>query len=73
MSSELFEDWVREFNRKLGSFKRKIALIIDNCTAHVHVENLKWIELIFLPQTTRRITNCFKMAGEFSERKGKSA
>ena len=32
--------------------KRKIALIIDNCTAHPHVENLKWVELIFLPANT---------------------
>ena len=24
-------------------------LIINNCTAHPHVENLKWVELIFLP------------------------
>ena len=32
--------------------KRKIALIIDNCTDHPHVENLKWVELIFLPPNT---------------------
>ena len=27
MSSELFEEWVRELNRKFGSIKRKISLI----------------------------------------------
>lgn len=52
MSGELFEDWVRELDRKFAVFKRKIALIIDNCTAHPHVQNLKWIELIFLPPNT---------------------
>ena len=52
MSGELFEDWVRELDRKFAVSKRKIALIIDNCTAHPHVENLKWIELIFLPPNT---------------------
>ncbi|XP_057305268.1 tigger transposable element-derived protein 4-like [Hydractinia symbiolongicarpus] len=52
MSGELFEEWVRELDRKFSVFKRKIALIIDNCTAHPHVENLEWVELIFLPPNT---------------------
>ena len=52
MSGELFEDWVFELDRKFAVSKRKIALIIDNCTAHPHVENLKWVELIFLPPNT---------------------
>ena len=41
MSGELFEDWVHELDQKFAVSKRKIALIIDNCTAHPHVENLK--------------------------------
>ena len=52
MSGELFEDWVHELDRKFVVSKRKIALIIDNCTARPHVENLKWVELIFLPPNT---------------------
>ena len=52
MSGELFEDWVHKLDRKFAVSKRKIALIIDNCTAHPHVENLKWVELIFLPPNT---------------------
>ena len=52
MSGELFEEWVRELDRKFSVSKRKIALIIDNCTAHPHVENLEWVELIFLPPNT---------------------
>ena len=52
MSGELFEDWVHNLDRNFAVFKRKIALIIDNCTAHPHVENLKWVELIFLPPNT---------------------
>ena len=40
-------------DRKFSAAKRKIALIIDNCTAHSHVEQLASIELIFLsPNTT---------------------
>ncbi|XP_057290295.1 tigger transposable element-derived protein 4-like [Hydractinia symbiolongicarpus] len=52
MSGELFEEWVRELDRKFSVSKQKIALIIDNCTAHPHVENLEWVELIFLPPNT---------------------
>ena len=52
MSGELFEEYVRELDRTFSVSKRKIALIIDNCTAHPHVENLKWVELIFLPPNT---------------------
>ena len=32
--------------------KRKVALIIDNCPAHPTIDNLKSIELIFLPPNT---------------------
>ena len=52
MTAELFEEWVRELDRKFSAAKRKIALIIDNCTAHPHVEQLASIELIFLPPNT---------------------
>ena len=52
MAAELFEEWVRELDRKFTAAKRKIALIIDNCTAHPHVEQLASIELIFLPPNT---------------------
>ena len=52
MTAELFEEWVRELDRKFSAAKRKIALIIDNCTAHPHVEHLASIELIFLPPNT---------------------
>ena len=52
MSAELFEDWVRELDGKFDSAKSKIALITDNCTAHLHAENLEWIELTFLTANT---------------------
>ena len=49
MSAEHFEDWVRELDRKFDLAKRKITSIIDNYRVHPRVENLEWIELIFLP------------------------
>ena len=51
MSGELFENWVHELDRKFAVSKI-IALIINNCKAHPQVENLKWVELIFLPPNT---------------------
>ena len=52
MTAELFEEWVRLLDRKFSAANRKIALIIDNCTAHPHVEQLDSIELIFLAPIT---------------------
>ena len=52
MDCDLFEEWVREIDRKFLAEKRKIALIVDNCHAHPKVEGLKAIDLIFLPPNT---------------------
>ena len=53
MDSKLFEEWVREQDRKFALEGRKVALVIDNCTAHLNIENLKSITLYFLsPNTT---------------------
>ena len=56
MSSELFEEWIKELDRSFGVQKRKIALIVDNCPAHPTVTGLEWIELIFLPPNTTSVT-----------------
>ena len=34
MDSQLFEDWVREQDRKFEREGRKVALVVDNCPAH---------------------------------------
>ena len=60
MSEGLLEDWLHELDWKFVISKRKIALIIDNCTAHQHVENLIWVELIFLPANTTSHTQSTK-------------
>ena len=41
MDSVLFEEWVREINAEFNSKERKIALIIDNCPAHLKIKNFK--------------------------------
>ena len=52
MNSELFEEWVREQDRKFMLEGRNIALVIDNCPAHPHIENLQSTTLYFLPPNT---------------------
>ena len=47
MNGALFEEWVRELDRKFASEGRSIALVIYNCPAHPHIENLKSIKLFF--------------------------
>ena len=52
MSSFLFDEWVKEFDRKFEKENRKIVFIVDNCPAHPIVDGLKAIELVFLPPNT---------------------
>ena len=49
MTAELFKEWVRQLERKFSAANRKMSLIIDNCTAHPHIEQFNSMELIFLP------------------------
>ena len=55
ISSELFEEWVKECDQNFGAEKRAIALIIDNCLAHSDVPALDWVELIFRPPNMNSI------------------
>ena len=57
MDEALFEEWVRELDRKFASEGRSIALVIDNCPAHPHIENLKSIKLFFFFTTKYNISN----------------
>ena len=56
MTAELFEEWVRQLDQKFSTANRKIALTIDNCRTHPHVEQINSIELIFLPPNTKSHT-----------------
>ena len=52
MDSILFEEWVREIDRRFTAEGKKIALVIDNCPAHSSIDNLVSVDLIFLPPNT---------------------
>ena len=52
MDSILFEEWVREVDRRFTKEGRKIVLLVDDCPAHPSIDNLVSTELIFLPPNT---------------------
>ena len=56
MDGVLFEEWVRNLNKKFESEKRKVALIIGNCPAHPIINNLSHIKLVFLPPNTTSVS-----------------
>ena len=51
MTSQMFEDYLRTWDRKLTTQKRRIALVIDNATCHPKLDLVN-IELVFLPPNT---------------------
>ncbi|XP_069108937.1 tigger transposable element-derived protein 4-like [Argopecten irradians] len=56
MTSTIFEDWLRDFNRDMRLQGRKILLLVDNCAAHpASLTNSSHIKLIFLPPNTTSI------------------
>ncbi|XP_039291045.1 tigger transposable element-derived protein 4-like [Nilaparvata lugens] len=55
MTSELFASWLRKWDNELKLKNDKILLMVDNCPAHPHVENLTSINLVFLPPNTTSV------------------
>ena len=56
IDSVLFEEWVRDVNKKFQAEGIKVALIIDNCSAHQIIENLSHVKLVFLPPNTTSVS-----------------
>ena len=52
MDGKLFEELLRELDRKFVFEGRNVAFVIYNCLAHPHIDNLKAIKLHFLPPNT---------------------
>ena len=59
MTSIIFSDWVREQDRKFSLQNRNVAIFIDNCPAHPHVQSLRSVILVFLPPNTTSKTQPF--------------
>ena len=52
MDGVLFEEWLREMDRKFVSERRKVALVTYNCPACLQIENSKSIKLFFFKPIT---------------------
>ena len=52
MTSQIFEDYLRRWDRELTQQKRRIALVLDNATCHPKLDDLVNIKLVFLPPAT---------------------
>ncbi|GBN52427.1 Tigger transposable element-derived protein 4 [Araneus ventricosus] len=55
MTSDLFQKYLRQWDKELAKKKRKIVLLIDECTVHIEPSNLEWIQVVFLPPNTTSI------------------
>ena len=53
MNGEIFTQYVTKLDRRMKRDNRKIALIVDNCTAHpTDIQGLQAVKLFFLPPNT---------------------
>ena len=55
MDSILFEEWVRDVNKKFQAEERKVALMTDNSPTHPIIENLPHASFLFLPLNTTSV------------------
>lgn len=49
MTSTIWEETMRIFDKKFCSQKREVVFIIDNCAAHAEFQGLKAIKIVYLP------------------------
>ena len=52
MGGKLFEEWLRELDRKFAYEGRTVVFVIDNCPANPHIDSLKAFTLYLLPPNT---------------------
>jgi hypothetical protein len=52
MLGDVFESWLRDFDRDMDRQDRKVLLFIDNCSAHPDISDLKAVKLVFFPPNT---------------------
>ncbi|XP_054717662.1 tigger transposable element-derived protein 4-like [Uloborus diversus] len=55
MTADLFQESLQQWDKELSQGKRKIVVLIDNCSAHVELRNLQWIKVVFLPPNTTSV------------------
>ncbi|XP_065645611.1 tigger transposable element-derived protein 4-like [Hydra vulgaris] len=55
MTGDLFTEWVMKLDSFFRAQDRKVALLVNNCSAHPHIEGLSNINLIFSPPNTSSV------------------
>ncbi|XP_065667946.1 tigger transposable element-derived protein 4-like [Hydra vulgaris] len=55
MTGDLFTEWVMKLDSFFRAQDRKVALLVDNCSAHPHIEGLSNINQIFFPPNTTSV------------------
>lgn len=59
MTKDIWSEWLKEWDKNLRKENRNILLLIDNCSAHVDVSGLTYINVVRLPpNTTSLIQPC---------------
>ncbi|XP_060579865.1 tigger transposable element-derived protein 4-like [Ruditapes philippinarum] len=56
VTSEIFTNWVKKFDRRILAQSRRVLLIVDNCPAHPEIAGLRSVKLVFLPPNTTSLT-----------------
>ena len=56
MTAAIFETWVKKLDSQMRKSNRNVALVLNNCTAHLKVKGLTNIKLIFFPTNTKART-----------------
>ncbi|KAK7501648.1 hypothetical protein BaRGS_00007079 [Batillaria attramentaria] len=58
MNADIFKDWLQKFDNRMVQEKRKVLLVLDNCTAH-KLPPLRATEVVFLPpNATSKLQPC---------------
>lgn len=52
MTGEIFRKWLTDFDKEMSAKKRKVLLLLDNCSAHHVNAHLSAVEVLFLPPNT---------------------
>ena len=55
MTRTIFDGWLKSWDKQLQTKQRKVALLVDNCSAHKPTISLKNVSIFLLPPNTTSI------------------
>lgn len=55
MTTNIFSDWLIQWNRHLKKQNRKVLLLVDNCKPHESLPPVTQIKVVFLPPNTTSV------------------